>query len=177
VDYAIANFADAIFEMLRSFYHSNWMLGIKIFFGLYVLILFVDIVLLLILRGVDSDIRVGRKGMDMPTISKSKMQKRWSKVKKRLNSGNPSQYKVAIIEADAIVEEIIGGIGFKGANMGEKLEQVEFKHMDEHAETLKEAHLIRNKIVHEQNFVVDQRMAVAMITIYENFLKYLEFLD
>ena len=84
---------------------------------------------------------------------------------------------LAIIEADAIAEEILDGIGYKGANMTEKLEQVGSNHLDDHLEALKGAHQIRNQIVHEVDFAIDQRMAVAVVGVYENFLKYLEFMD
>ena len=177
MDYDFQNFVDLLYAAARDFYHSPFMLGIKILAALYLLILLIDIVLMLILRDVSQNIRVGLKGMDLPTVSKGKMQKRWDKVKNRLKDGNPSQYKVAIIEADAIAEEILGGIGYSGANMSEKLEQVKAGHLDEHLETLQEVHLLRNRIVHEANFEVDEAMAKAVIGVYENFLKYLEFLD
>lgn len=175
--YDIQNFIDALIAMLVNFYHSPFVLAVKIFVGIYLSVLFIDIVLMLILRDVPSHLRVGLKGADIPLISKSKMQKRWEKVKNRLKGGNPSQYKVAIIEADAIAEEILDGIGYKGANMTEKLEQVGENHLDDHLEALKGVHEIRNRIVHESDFEIDEPMAKAVIGVYENFLKYLEFMD
>jgi len=177
MEYDIINLAAFLYESLRNFYHSPLMLAIKILAGLYLAILVADIILLLILRDVPHHLRVGRKGMDLPLVSKNKMKRRWEKVKSRLESGSPSQFKVAIIEADKIAEEILGGIGYKGANMKEKLEQVDVAHLDDHLESLKGAHKIRNQVVYETDFVIDQRMAAAVIGVYENFLKYLEFLD
>lgn len=177
MNYDITNLVAFLLEVLGDFYHSPFVLVIKILLGVYVSVLFIDIVLLLILRDVPQDMRVGLKGMDIPVTSKGKLQKRWDKVKARLESESASQYKVAIIEADAIAEEIIDGIGYKGANMSEKLEQVGAAHLDDHLEALKGAHQIRNQIVHEVDFAIDQRMAVAVVGVYENFLKYLEFLD
>jgi hypothetical protein len=177
MNYDITNFVAFLLETLNIFYHSPFVLVIKILLGVYLLVLFIDVVLLLILRDVAWHVRVGLKGMDMPLDSKSKMQRRWDKVKARLKSESPSQYKVAIIEADAVAEEILGGIGYAGANMTEKLEQVGANHLDDHLEALKGAHQIRNQIVHETDFAIDQRMAVAVIGVYENFLRYLEFLD
>ena len=177
MEYDIQNISDAIYEMLRNFYHSPFVLVVKIFLGIYLAVLLIDIVLMLILRDVPEHLRVGLKGMDMPLASKGKMERRWEKIKSRLQSESPSQYKVAIIEADAFVEEILAAIGYKGANMSEKLEQVGVNHLDEHADALKEAHEVRNRIVHEIDFAVDQRMATAIMGVYESFLKYLEFLS
>lgn len=163
--------------MVKGFYHSPFMLVLKILIGIYLLVLIIDIVLMLILRNIASHLRVGLMGMDMPLVTKKKMRKRFETIKKRLTNENASQYKLAIIEADALAEEILGGIGYSGANMSEKLEQVSENHLDEHLEALKGVHEIRNRIVHEQDFAVDQEMAVAVIGVYENFLKYLEFMD
>jgi hypothetical protein len=176
MSYSLQNFAVNFPEMLANFYNSPFIFVVKIIAGIYLAILLINIVLLLILRNVPENLRVGLKGMDMPVVSKSKMQKRWSKITNYLASGNVSQYKVAVIEADAIVDEILGGIGYKGANMMEKLEQVGEAHLDDHLEALKEAHQVRNRIVHEADFAVDQRLAKATVGVYENFLRYLEFL-
>lgn len=177
MDYNTEDFVSILFEMLKNFYHSPLMLVIKIFAGIYLLVLVLDIIMMLILRDVPQHLRVGIKGSDIPMISNNKMLKRWKRVKERLVGQNDSQYKVAIIEADAIADEILAGIGYKGANMGEKLEQVGENHLDDHLEALRGAHEIRNRIVHEADFAVDQRMATAVVGVYENFLKYLEFLD
>lgn len=177
MEYDIQNATNVLIKMATDFYNSPLVLIFKVFLGVYSLVLLVDIILLLILRGVGSDLRVGLKGRDMPTISKSKMQKRWDKIKSRLKDDNIAQYKVAIIEADVVAEEILDGIGYKGANMSEKLEQVGANHLDDHLESLLGAHKIRNKIVNEPDYVIDQRMAIAVVGVYENFLKYLEFLD
>jgi hypothetical protein len=163
-------------EMMVNFYNSPFIFVVKIIAGIYLAILLLNIVLLLILRNVPENLRVGLKGMNMPVISKSKMQKRWNKITNYLKSDNVSQYKVAIIEADAVADEILGGIGYKGANMTEKLEQVGVAHLDDYLEALKGAHQVRNRIVHEAEFVVDQRLAKATVGVYENFLRYLEFL-
>ncbi|KKP92504.1 MAG: hypothetical protein UR99_C0071G0006 [Candidatus Moranbacteria bacterium GW2011_GWD2_36_12] len=177
MEYDIQNSLDILYQLLVIFYHSSFMMWVKIFMGIYLSVILIDIVLLLLLRDVGWHLRVGLKGMDLPLASKGKLRKRWDKVKSRLKNESPSQYKVAIIEADAIAEEILDGIGYKGANMTEKLEQVGPNHLDEHLETLKEAHQVRNRIVHEADFVVDHRMATAVVGVYESFLKYLEFLD
>jgi hypothetical protein len=177
LDYDFQNSIDILAVALKDFYHSPFVLVVKILIGIYLAVVLADIILLLILRDVPGHFRTGMKGMDIPTVSKSKMQKRWDKVKSRIESGDVSQFKVAIIEADAIADEMLAGIGYKGGNMTEKLEQVQSAHLDDHLEALKGAHEIRNKIIHEPNYVVDKRYAEAIIGVYENFLRYLELLD
>lgn len=177
MDYTLENLFNSIPGLAINFYNSQFVFILKIIIGVYLAVIFVNIVLLLIMRDIPQQLKVGLRGLNMPTVSKNKMRKRWRKVEDLLKSGNPSQYKLAIIEADAIADEILGGIGYKGANMMEKLEQVGTAHLDDHLESLKGVHQIRNRIVHEADFRVDERLARTAVGVYENFLKYLELLD
>lgn len=163
-------------EWVRNFYNSGFFLAIKIFLGIYTFVLFVDIVLLLMLRGVSGNIRAGIMGTDMPATPPSKMRKRWDKVVERLKGGDESQYKVAIIEADSIADSILSGIGYPGANMTERLLQIKPSQLDD-IEKLRYAHSIRNKVVHEEGFTVSRELAEEVVGIYEDFLKYLFFLE
>jgi hypothetical protein len=164
-------------NLLVQFYNSPIVLIIKILVAVYVAILIIDVVLLLILRDVPAHFRTGMRGMDIPVVSKSKMQKRWEKIKARLSSDNESQFKVAIIEADTLVDEILSGIGYQGKNMSERFDNIGEHHLDGHYETLKNAHAVRNRIVHEADFSIDHKTAQGVLSMYEDFLKYLEYLD
>ncbi len=176
MDYDFTIFVDTVLASLAVFYHSAFFLGVKILIAIYLLVILADIVLLIVLRDVAEDIRLGSKGANIPIVSKKKMKKRWEKIRQRLESGNVSQYKVSIIEADAVVEEILASIGYGGENMAQKLEQVGDMHLDEHRETLAEVHKLRNRIVHEADFEVDRETAEAAVKVYEDFLRYLDFL-
>lgn len=154
---------------------SSLFLFIKIFLMVYTIVLVIDLFFLLYFKGIGSDVRKGLTGMDMPYVSKGKMEKKWDKVKERLKTGSVSQYKVAILEADSIVDDIIGRIGHGGGNMTEKLEQLKAGQLD-YQEELLEVHQIRNKIVHDENFIVDRELAEKTVGVYEKFLRYLEFM-
>jgi len=167
--------SNIIVNWLAGFYHSPFVLTVKIFLGMYVAILIVDLILLLVLRGMGGEIRTGLKGMNIPTTSPSKMQKRWAKVLARLESDDVSQYKVAVIEADAIADEMLKGIGYEGNTMSERLAHVK-PHQLDGLEELLGAHQIRNRIVHEADFALDKKAAHETIKVYENFLRYLEFM-
>jgi len=177
MEYDATGLTDIFASAWMGFYNSPLFLLLKILIAIYLLVILADIVLLLILRDVTWDIRVGAKGADIPIVSKKKMQKRWGEILQRLESGNTSQYKVAIIEADVVAEEILASIGYGGENMAQKLEQVGDAHLDEHRETLTEVHKLRNRIVHEADFEIDHETAQAAIKVYEDFLKYLDFLS
>lgn len=165
-----------IINYFAEFYNSSFATTIKIFLGIYSIVLIVDIVLLLILRGMGADIRTLIKGVDMPVASRSKMMNRWQKIVNRLDTSSEAQYKIAILEADKFVDEILEGISHKGENMTEKLEKMHPGQLENMAE-LARAHKIRNEIIQNKNFSVDEKTARQAVAIYENVLKEFEFID
>jgi len=153
----------------QFFDQSLFWLAIKFFLFVYVVVLFVDIVLILILKGLSSDLKAALYGTERPLTSKNQLIKRWESIRDRLKSKNPSQYKVAVLEADAFADEILDGIGYKGGTMAEKLEavhggQLETKHL------LIEAHEARNQIIHDPRFSLSQEDAERYLGYFEKFL-------
>ncbi|NTV40931.1 MAG: hypothetical protein HGA61_01515 [Candidatus Moranbacteria bacterium] len=177
MEYDVAILLDALASSLKVFYDSPLIFFVKVVVGVYLTVIFANIVMLLVLRGVSRHYRVGVKGADIPIVSKKKMRKRWNAIKDRLKSDNVSQYKVAIIEADAVVEEFLGGIGYGGENMSQRLEQVGEMHLDDQRENLAEVHKLRNRIIHEADFEINKETAKDALEVYENFLQYMQFLE
>ncbi|MDP3957053.1 MAG: hypothetical protein Q8Q10_00935 [bacterium] len=156
-------------QNLARFYSDSFLVAaVKFFLFIYVVVLFIDIVLLLVLRGVSIDIQKALYGTYRPLISRSTAVSRFEKILTRLKSGNPSQYKVAILEADAFADEILSGIGYKGATMAEKLEGVREGQL-ETKNLLIEAHLVRNRIVHEIDFALSREEAEKWMAAYRAF--------
>ena len=173
--YSIENLIDEIV----AFYNSGFFRFIKILLGIYVLILIYDIVLLLIQRGIGQNIRQMRFGMDLPqelVSKKDRMRERWKVITKRLESGNESEDKVAIIEADTIIDDLIKRMGYKGANMGERLANIPPGQLSE-LPAMKEAHEIRNRVIHEEDFQVDKELAKDVLSKYEHLLREFQVLD
>ncbi|OGG62357.1 hypothetical protein A3C87_01000 [Candidatus Kaiserbacteria bacterium RIFCSPHIGHO2_02_FULL_49_34] len=83
-------------------------------------------------------------------------------------SENPNDWRIAIVEADILLEEILEKQGFVGATIGEKLRGAS----SESFRTLNdawEAHKVRNKIAHEgAGFELTGRIATQTIAQYEN---------
>jgi hypothetical protein len=101
---------------------------------------------------------------------------RWQKVLDHVYSQNPSDWRLAIIEADTILEEMVTKMGYKGENLGEKLKSVEPSDFNTLQEAW-EAHKVRNKIAHEGlNFQMDHREAKRVISLFEKVFKEFEFI-
>jgi len=152
---------------------SIFVSAIKLFLFVYVVVLVVDIVMLLTLRGVSSNIKKMLYGSNRPLLSKSKAIIRWEKILARLRDTNPSQYKVAILEADAFAEEIFVGMEYKGATMAEKLETVHAGQI-ETKDLLIEVHQIRNRIIHEADFSLSREEAEKWLDNYRAFFDEME---
>lgn len=163
----------AITNWLGTFYRSEPFAFIKLLLGIYAFVLIVDLALLLALRGTGSDIRTLIKGINMPATSKNKMQKEWQSIKKRLETENVSQFKVAILEADIMTDKILAKMGFAGKNLTERLENIQPGQLVNY-EDLKKAHATRNAIIHEKNYAIDRQRAEETLAVYEKVLRYFE---
>jgi hypothetical protein len=171
--------AGDLYTEILKFYHSGFFLTIKIILGIYTLVLFIDIILLLIQRGVAGNIREGIYGMDVPRAildKKEKTREDWEGIKKKLASANPVDYKVALIEADDFIGEIVKGLGYAGDNFGERLDNIPEDHVMNVA-GMRQAHQVRNKIIHDDNFVLSQNDALGVLSQYEEFLRGFQVID
>ena len=92
---------------------------------------------------------------------------RWKKVLDYLFSINENDWKLAVIEADSMLFDLLTQMGFKGENMGDKLKeanQSNFRSLN----LAWEVHNIRNKIAHEgSSFELSLHEAKRVIALYE----------
>ncbi len=92
--------------------------------------------------------------------------KKWDRVLVHMASNNPSDWKLAILEADIMLEELLDASGYKGETMSDKLKSVE-KSDFETIEAAWEAHKIRNTIAHEgSDFTLTRQEADRVINLY-----------
>lgn len=146
---------------------------IKLLLGIYVAVLLVDIILLIIQRGPGNVFREGfTVGMNVPpelTTRKKKTKSRWEAIKKRLESQEEKEFKVAIIEADEMVGDLVKRMGYQGENLGEIFKNVPEAQIENIAK-VKKAHEIKNRIIHDENFPVSLELAKETLGYYEEFL-------
>ena len=99
------------------------------------------------------------------------LNKKWENVLRYIVSANEGDWKLAIIEADSMLEELVDQLGFKGNNLGEKLksaDQDKFKNLS----TAWEVHIVRNKIAHEgSEFLLSQHEAKRLVALYEQIFR------
>jgi len=98
-------------------------------------------------------------------------QLRWSKVLEQANSDSEQHWRLAILEADIMLNELLDLRGYKGDTMADKLKQVEradFNSIDD----AWEAHKVRNTIAHEgASYQINNREARRIISLYEKIFR------
>ncbi|HLC95632.1 MAG TPA: hypothetical protein VJH89_04050 [Patescibacteria group bacterium] len=155
------------------FSNSFFIAAIKFFLFVYIVVLLVDVVILLIIRGLSEDLKKTLFGADRPLLTRSTIIKRWEKILTRLEGDNPSQYKVAVLEADAFADEILSGIGYKGTTMTDRLASIHEGQL-ESKNIISEAHQIRNRIVHEADLAISLEDAKKCLDAYHAFFEEVE---
>lgn len=106
-----------------------------------------------------------------PAATETKEQQRWAQVTQHVASSNPNDWRLAIIEADVLLDELVARLPYRGTTLGERLKQATrdtFATLDD----AWEAHKIRNRIAHDGTaFDLTQREAQKTIARYENVLR------
>src|SRR3989344_3925495 len=109
-----------------------------------------------------------KKAQQEEAISKNE---RWVKTLNYLFSQHPSDWKLAVIEADNMLESLLDQLGFHGENLGDKLKlagQDSFRNLP----SAWEVHTIRNKIAHEgTSFELSQHEAKRVIALFERIFR------
>lgn len=165
-----------VLPLVWSVIEQSWVFTVvKWFLMLYTTVLIIDVVLLVLLRGVTENLKMQLYGTTRPILSKNKTEERWRGIERRLTSDNPSQYKVAVLEADQFADEVLRESGYAGANMGERLAGIVPGQLQSY-EALKAAHEVRNRIVREQNYAVDHDQAETLLNQYKQLFVELELL-
>lgn len=104
-----------------------------------------------------------------------RMQKDWEKINDRIEKGDEASLKLAIIEADNMLEDVLKRMGMEGKDMGERLEQLNTQQFKSYNDVL-EAHRLRNLIVHQKDIIITKEQAEKAAKAYEEGLKELEVL-
>ncbi|MBD3245142.1 MAG: hypothetical protein GF335_04065 [Candidatus Moranbacteria bacterium] len=158
----IVNFLTDLSQTVRETHQFKVIKGLFIFY-LAVVVLALVIMLLkypslktyLIYGGHIEDRRKKRKAF----VPRSP----WEKIQSKLNSHNPNEWKLAIIEADKLLDKALEDFGAPGFSTGDKLKNVTQGDMEGNLDQAWQAHKVRNNIVHHPDFELDNNLASRTI--------------
>ncbi|HEY5221319.1 MAG TPA: hypothetical protein VIJ29_04260 [Candidatus Paceibacterota bacterium] len=103
-------------------------------------------------------------------ISKKEAQESWHKIEEHFYRGGESDLKVAILEADKLLNDALRDAGIIGIQLGDRLKKASTEQVPNLNE-LWQAHKLRNQIAHEPNFKLKRELAERALGIYETALK------
>ncbi len=96
---------------------------------------------------------------------------RWTMTLGYLFSQHASDWKLAIIEADSMLESLMEQLGFRGETLGDRLKMANQENFP-NLTIAWEVHTIRNRIAHEGlTFEVSQHEAKRVIALYEQIFR------
>jgi hypothetical protein len=90
----------------------------------------------------------------------------WQEIERHINSTNPSDWRLAILEADIMLDEVLDKQGYQGDTIGDKLKGIDKSDMRS-LNAAWEAHKVRNQIAHEGvSFQLNDREAKRVIGLF-----------
>lgn len=104
-----------------------------------------------------------------------RIEQAWLKIQERIEKGDEANLKLAVIEAESILDDILKRMALPGKDMGERLEQINKQQLNSLDEVW-EAHRLRNLIVHQSGIKISYQEAERAVRSYEKALKELEVL-
>lgn len=100
---------------------------------------------------------------------RKKTARQWIKITKRLETGLESEYKLAVIEADSMFDDILKKMGYEGETLGERLDKIPAT-LVPNIETLKLAHKTRNNVVHDPDYKLGLEESKSALQAFEKVL-------
>jgi hypothetical protein len=106
----------------------------------------------------------------------TKANDKWTEVQQLMRSNSESMWRLAILEADIMLGEMLEVLGYEGQDLGERLKSVnrpEFETIDK----AWEAHKVRNKVAHEgSEYELTSEEAHRVIGLYEDVFNEFKFI-
>ncbi|PIP24399.1 MAG: hypothetical protein COS25_02855 [Candidatus Nealsonbacteria bacterium CG02_land_8_20_14_3_00_37_10] len=171
----IENFPENLIAFLISPPLNEWLLMIRIIFIASSLLLIGSIIFALLRSSWFKLIFLydAAEILTYRPFGVKRIEKEWRKITARLDTGLESEYKLAVIEADNMVNETLKRMGYGGESLGERLEKLTAATLS-NIEEIKEAHQVRNNIIHDPNYRLSLDDARKVLSIFEKAFKDLE---
>jgi len=98
---------------------------------------------------------------------------KWMKITNKLKKHREEDCKLALIEADSMLDEALEQLGYSGDNLEKKLKEIK-EDMVSNISEVKEAHSIINNVKHDPNYKISVNQADWVLDIYRKVFRDLE---
>jgi len=165
----ITNFIPGLQAYFQAFWSSTFFLVVRILLGIYAVILVIDVILLIYLGNVHARLRSLKYGVSGISESGGRRKREWKRVTDRLDTDSPTEWKLAVLEAEHLLHVAMTEVGYKGENLGTQLAEIDADMYDA-TEVLQSVHAFRNQIVHDDEMDIAHEQAKEAVGIYYDFL-------
>lgn len=107
-----------------------------------------------------------RKIPDVGLDHSLKVTKEWENIVKRLEAKDEANHKLAVIEADKLLDTVLKKLTIPGSTMGERLKAIPVSQLPS-IDNVWQVHKLRNHLVHTTEFVLTDNKAKQAIAIYK----------
>lgn len=165
-------------EAYSSLYH-NWIIWVVLAVIISLLcgaLIFYCVIRILQVRTNELE-RFRAAGETVAAKDVSKTQLRWQSVLERAQSDDEKNWRLAILEADIMLNELLDVLGFRGETMADKMKQASrdrFRTID----LAWEAHRVRNQIAHQGSIMhLTSYETRRVITMYGQVFREFQFIQ
>lgn len=122
-------------------------------------------------------VAIAKSRQSVATQDIPRTQLRWQRIMDEISSDDQGKWRLAILEADIMLNELLDSLGYKGETMADKMKQIDVS-MFNTIDYAWEAHKVRNVIAHEgSDFELTDREARRVIRMYERVFHEFKFID
>ncbi len=106
---------------------------------------------------------------DWEALNRERFTATWKEIQGLAKQGSAAGRKLAIIEADKLLDHALKTVGFPGETMADRLKVAQYQHPK--IKDVWTAHKWRNQLVHEQNFHLNDRQTHEALRAFEAVLR------
>lgn len=158
---------------MSAFDFQILILRLKIFSAAISFLFFMGIVYLIIENKFIEIFFIKSKKIQFP---KKQINNSWLMILKRVEKNSEAEWKLALIEADKLFDDLLKRMDYLGKDQGERMKHLtkaQFSNINE----LWEAHKARNRLAHESDFNISQEKVIYFLKSYEKAFKDLALIE
>mgnify|MGYP001609671315 FL=1 len=159
--------------LVEWFYSLGWSRFIRVLFIIFGVLDFILLIFIIsTVRRLQKTISSRTTAKITPHIvtPKEEVRENWEHIRELANSSNPSDWNMAILRADALLDEILIRVGYEGETMAERLKIVDSSKLPS-LDKIWSAHHLRNMIAHDPLEQHSKETIIHALRSYEQALK------
>lgn len=132
------------------------------------------VVAYLVLRALVRWLKRVFSGTTLHGLDRKGIAARWAQIEEMTKAGDTMQLKLAVMEADKLLDHALKAMAMSGMTLGERLKFAAYKYP--RINDVWWAHRLRNQLVHESSFYLDPSMGKKAVEQYRKALQMLTLL-